>query len=322
MYGCIKDFIKNISQEKPYGLLFLKIYKNPNNLFDLNESEFIEKIFNDETYFQLWLNEDFIKLLKMCFDNIEFIKAITSEVCLNIVCFLDNMIEFKKGYSKSAEECESLEIEPNMRRQDIEAYAFQKLHFEKYRKIFELFSEEYIKNFDEQELVLLRNKISRKGEFIFKNYERPKTQKAEIYSFIENNGLNDFDINLEDDRFFVNYKQGQLSIPNELIYAFVCENKFLSVVCEFLKKDKIHNEEVLMSIYKILELSLICKEDKFEINDEYRLKCRTLISKETANAFDSSLARALMDSINKILLLKERDKYKHGLILIKCGKES
>ena len=45
MYGCIKDFIKNISQEKPYGLLFLKIYKNPNNLFDLNESEFIEKIF-------------------------------------------------------------------------------------------------------------------------------------------------------------------------------------------------------------------------------------------------------------------------------------
>lgn len=294
----ITNFLHELSKTESYSLLFLSFYKNPDYFFDSKSKYSNDEYLNSEEYMTLFLNQDFIKLLKMCVLDEDFLKRIKSETCVNISHFLDYMCKLKRKYSNYIFGNKTLPVED---------YFSKSPDFEKYKILLKRFSEYEIMDLDEEDLKLLKIKIYKISYDIdskIEEYEKYKDLKKRIYNFFDRKGLNGLCVEFNKKTYLICLFDDGISAEPEFITSLLCENKFLELVEKFLDEPNNYDNGLLQKIYKIIETGIEIKSKMIDCSDFYMSYIEKHLDNDTIKSFDLTRAKKILSEIT-ILLYKK-----------------
>ncbi len=303
----IKKFINEISSSKPYTLLFLKFYKNPSIL--LIDGDFDSENYKTHPYYLiLTMNNDFTKLIKLCFFDEEFKKKLTLDICKAITCILHDSIDFKKSFlSINSDYIFDQEYSEEMNVNEIMSNASNEIKLKEHKLLFQKFSEEKVNLYEEKETALILELYYQYIKDLYKNAELER-KKKEFLGRIENDDYESGDTILSN----IILEGNTVLLSREMKSILICSNEFLRIINRLLDQDKITDITILKKIKIIISCGIdIKKLIAIDLNYYYKL-----LNKEVIKNFNIELANWTIHRIAE----KLEENTKQAFVLLKGQK--
>lgn len=275
----LKLFFKELEDRNRYNYFLLKkFYYDPKSILNKTKEDFESNIYYDKILIEQYLNDDFCNFLDIVLDEEEFVSKLDYYMIKNLHHYFIVLQKFIENKYRGLYFYDS--------------YEYIELNKEENKKLSKSIKKYFSKKERIEDINKLRVIVSGVSCIKYNKEIKPIKIKEKMLQDALENSPNDLN----------NPLRGYSYFSDNIIYSFVCENRFLDIIeSNFLDNEV--EECIIDNIINVLLISIRIKT--MDYTNVFEISARRNLPDDLINDFDIVKAK---DLISKLTIKKQNKK--------------